>query len=120
MKYALLVLTFFSVALSRAQAPTTRTYWRVPLDSLAIGHYHHTHIAVTGRVLAVRREADGDVHINLGSPAGRFVVAECIPALPCATLPKVGATITVKGISRRDPEHGWYEVHPLESWEIAK
>lgn len=96
-----------------------RLYWVVPLDSLAMGHPKHTHVAVTGVVAPHFPvvEADGDVHIRLLSlnGTGRFIVAECIPKLPCAK-PHAGDTITVQGISRPDPEHNWWEVHPVEEW----
>jgi len=91
-----------------------RIYWPTPLDSLAIGHTAHTHVTVTGTVAYVRKEADGDTHIKLVSATGRFVVAECIPALPCK-LPRAGDTVSVSGISRRDSEHLWWEVHPVEA-----
>ncbi len=98
-------------------AGAQRTYWPLSLDSLAIGHVHgHTHVAVTGKVAYVRAETDGDVHIKLVSPSGRFIIAECIPKLPCV-LPIAGWTITVYGITRHDPEHGWWEVHPVERWQ---
>jgi hypothetical protein len=98
-----------------------RTYWPVPLDTLAVGHCVHTHVSVTGTVAPYypKKEDDGDVHIKLLSPSGRFVIAECLPALPCP-LPKAGQRITVKGISRHDPEHGWNEIHPVESWAITQ
>jgi hypothetical protein len=92
-----------------------RFYWPTPLDTLAIGHQKHTHAAVTGTVAYVRKEDDGDIHIKLVSPSGRFIIAECIPALPCAP-PKVGLVITVYGITRLDTEHGWREIHPCENW----
>jgi hypothetical protein len=82
----------------------------------AFDHQPDTHVAVSGRVAYVVSEADGDVHIKLVSASGRFIVAECIPALPCAR-PKSGQTITVYGISRQDSEHGWWEVHPVERWQ---
>lgn len=93
-----------------------RPYWPVPLDSLAVGHTPHTHVAVTGTVAYVRAESDGDVHIKLVSPSGRFVILECTPFLPCKR-PYAGQVITAYGISRRDPEHLWWEVHPLERWQ---
>jgi hypothetical protein len=97
-----------------------RGYWVIPLDSAAIGHFHnHTHVAVTGTVVYVQPEADGDIHIKLASPSGKFIIAECIPKLPCSS-PTKGSRITVKGISRPDPEHGWWEVHPVEEWYYAK
>lgn len=96
-----------------------RKYWPVALDSAAVGSFaKHTHVAITG-VVAARypvREADGDLHIKLIAPSGRFIVAECIPKLMCAA-PRAGQTITVYGISRQDSEHGWWEVHPVESWK---
>lgn len=97
-----------------------RTYWPVPLDTLAIGHLKHTHAETRGQVAYVRVESDGDVHIKIVSPWNpkRFIIAECIPRLPCAR-PRVGADIIIRGITRRDPEHGWTELHPVEGWTYA-
>jgi len=106
------------VAVQVSPARAQRYYWPVSLDSLAIGHTTHTHVAVRGLVAYVRAESDSDVHIKLVSPSGRFIIAECIPSLPCQR-PKVGSTVTVMGISRRDPEHQWWECHPVESWEYV-
>jgi hypothetical protein len=89
-----------------------RTYWPVAVDSLAIGHNAHTHVAATGKVTLVRHEADGDTHIKIVGLKG-FIVAECVPELPCR-VPKVGERVTVRGIYRQDYEHKWYEVHPVE------
>lgn len=94
-----------------AQTPG-RHYWPVTVDQLASGAVAHTHVKVTGLVTLVRRETDGDVHIKLVG-ATKFIVAECIPSLPCK-LPKVGQHVTVIGISRLDGEHKWWEVHPVE------
>lgn len=96
-----------------------RGYWVISLDSLAVGRPKHTHVAVTGTVVYTQHETDGDTHIKLASPSGRFIIAECIPKLPCLS-PTKGSRITVKGISRPDPEHGWWEVHPVEEWFYAK
>lgn len=104
----------FGCAGNHLDTAVARRYWWVPLDSLAIGHTTHTHVRVHGNVTLVRTEADGDVHIRLSAPSGRFIVAECIPRLPCRR-PKLGDTLTVSGISRRDAEHAWWEVHPVES-----
>jgi hypothetical protein len=79
------------------------------------GRNSHTHIRVTGKVVLVKHEADGDLHIRL-SDGKRWIVAECIPKLPCAE-PKVGQTITVEGISRFDEKHKFPEVHPVEGWK---
>lgn len=98
------------------QAPALmRRYWPVPIDSLAVGRAKHTHVEVRGRVSAVRQEDDGDLHIVLQSlTSTTFIVGECIPSLPCQR-PRVGDTIRLRGISRRDPEHPWHEVHPVEA-----
>jgi len=84
---------------------------------LSSGSFHHTHVEVRGIVAYTVAETDGDTHIKLLSiypdTLNRFIIAECIPKLPCRH-PKSGDTITVRGISRYDPEHRWYEVHPVE------
>lgn len=109
-----------ALLLVAAPVQAQRTYWPVPLDTLAIGHLKHTHVEVRGQVAYVRTESDGDVHIKLVSPwnPARFIIVECIPRLPCAR-PMVGADIIVRGITRWDPEHGWAELHPVESWTYA-
>jgi hypothetical protein len=94
-----------------------RTYWPVTVEQLAAGTVKHTHVRVTGRVKLVRHEGDGDLHIQLTGVTA-FIVAECIPALPC-TPPPLNARITVEGISRVDGEHHWWEVHPVERWMPA-
>lgn len=92
------------------QTPVSRPYWPVALGKVATTT--HTHIQVRGTVTYVAHETDGDLHIRLSDSTGTLV-AECIPSLPCR-VPKVGETITVRGISRRDPEHLWWELHPVE------
>lgn len=95
----------------------SRYYWPTSIPTLARGLSKHTHIAVRGRVVRAYLEADGDRHIWLrDSVTADSVVAECIPKLPCL-VPAAGQMVTVKGISRRDPEHSWFEIHPIE--EIA-
>lgn len=92
-----------------------RHYWPVTVAKMATNK--HTHVAVTDTVKLVRHEMDGDLHIRLGQAP--FITAECIPELMCPE-PKLGQIITVYGISRFDGEHKWYEVHPIERWELAK
>jgi hypothetical protein len=77
----------------------------------------HTHVQVTGRVRLVRHEDDGDLHLKLTGATG-FIVAECIPALPCQE-PSLNAQVTVFGISRYDGEHHWWEVHPVERLTVS-
>lgn len=102
-----------ALLLQVAAAAPTRPYWTVSIDSLAVGRTTHTHVSVEGTVDLVRLEPDGDLHIRLRAKSGAFIVAECIPRLPCRR-PRVGEILVVRGISRRDPEHGWYELHPVE------
>ena len=90
-----------------------RYYWPVNIDDMAAGRNQHTHVQIVGIVTLVRHELDGDTHIKVVGKIG-FVIAECIPALPCAK-PVVGQRVTVQGIARFDGEHKWYEVHPVES-----
>lgn len=96
-----------------------RYYWTVPLTTLSHGTYH-THVETRGKVSYVRVESDGDIHIKIADPLNSriFIIAECIPKLPCAR-PRLGADIIIRGISRHDPEHGWWEIHPVESWNYA-
>jgi len=91
---------------------TGRMYWPVSVAALASGSVKHTHVAVSGTVTLVHREVDGDLHFRL-STGTVFIVAECIPSLPCR-VPQVGEQVTVRGIARHDGEHGWWEVHPVE------
>lgn len=93
-----------------------RYYWPTSVSTLARGLAKHTHVEVRGVVIRTRLETDGDRHIWLrDSVTTDSVLAECIPALPCAGVPPAGQRVTLRGISRRDPEHGWYELHPVEA-----
>jgi hypothetical protein len=98
-----------------------RYYWPTPIETMWAGLQKHTHVAVTGRVKYLRREEDGDLHIKLVSlrDPTKFIIAECIPLIPCAR-PVLSSVITVRGVSRYDPEHGWREVHPVESWSYER
>jgi hypothetical protein len=95
-----------------------RPYHRETVASLRAST--HTHVQVAGTVTLVKREADGDWHIRVSDDAGRFIVAEIIPALPM-TPPTKGQRVVVFGIRREDNErgHGWMEVHPVERWTPA-
>ena len=96
------------------QLAPVRTYWPATVSQLASGTFKHTHVVVTGIVAYTRLEDDGDLHIRIvGDTGAVFIIAECIPKLPCRR-PKNGERITVKGIQRRDYEHGWIECHPVE------
>lgn len=94
-----------------------RQYFKVAIADMHINHY--THVKITGEAKSVRSERDGDTHIQI-SDGSNFIVAECIPKLPCSVTPDVGQSVTVRGISRYDRENRWYEVHPVEEIEIKK
>jgi hypothetical protein len=94
-----------------------RQYFKVPIADMPINHY--THVEITGEVKRCMPEKDGDMHIQI-SDGTNFVIAECIPKLPCSVIPNVGQTVTVRGISRYDRENRWYEVHPVEEIELQK
>ena len=107
-----------------AHGQTTETRHYFPVAPSAMAANHHTHVEVAGRVTLSKREGDGDWHMRLIDETTRnwkeripFVVAECIPELPCLH-PKVGQCVKVRGISRLDGEHKWPEVHPVEKLEV--
>jgi hypothetical protein len=101
-----------------ARAEEERAFHPVPVDQLAAGTIHtHTHVETSGRVEYRRSEEDGDVHLRICGPAGGCVVAECIPEIPsirdaCKRFRK-GSQVTVRGISRYDGKHRWWEIHPV-------
>lgn len=116
----LLLALILAFSPGKSAEKTDPRYWIVSLDSLAIGHVRHTHIETRGQVAYTRLEDDGDLHIRLANPldSTHFFIAECIPRMPC-TRPRAGADIIIRGIFRRDPEHSWYEIHPVDSWYYA-
>ena len=85
-------------------------------------------VEIVGYVINHTSESDGDHHFNIadtdhGSIAANaaiedFVVCEIIPQLPVPD-PPLHALIRVRGIWRWDIEHGWPELHPVLSWELA-
>jgi hypothetical protein len=107
---ALLLLLLF------AAAGETRAFHPVPLAHLEITKWTHVHVC--GTVALVKHEADGDIHIRL-EDGKAFIVAEIVPyhRLPP---PKLHTRICVDGISRKDGDHGWSEVHPIEAWTLAR
>lgn len=110
-------------AVLTAARPTpalTRPYHPATVAQLASGAFPYTHASVTGRVVYTRLEDDGDLHVRVVDTAAAAdttiaIIGECIPELPCRR-PPVGAIVTWHGITRRDPEHRWMELHPIE-WE---
>lgn len=89
----------------------------------------HTHVCVRGIVSLLNwSEADGDIHVRITDTLKSFVVGEVVPSLtPSPRRPlredwRVGDDIEICGIRRFDDEwqHGWWEVHPIESWRVIK
>lgn len=87
-----------------------------------------SHVSVDGWVVYKKHEADGDWHLRLCDAQkyeklnSRCIVAEIIPQIPLP-VPAFRAHITVQGIARYDaenPGHHWWEVHPVEKWELVK
>ena len=134
-----------SAAVRRAPAhrskPTTNAVaCRAPSDVLA-GVYHPYRLRVLagcqllgGIVRAVRHEQDGDVHLDVATDApyafllnsvnrsaqGDALVVEFMARdgghLP---LPSVGDHLTMTGVWVNDADHGWNELHPVWSEQIA-
>lgn len=99
-----------------AQSDGPRTFHPVALKDIPTTKW--THVETCGTVALVKHEADGDWHIRLEDAAKHFIVAEIIPELPLKQ-PVKGQQIHVRGISREDRDHGWFEVHPVLSWTAA-
>jgi len=97
-----------------------RTYWPTTVAKLSSGTFAHTHAELDSvLVVYVASETDGDYHMRLrdrgDTIAVHYIIAECIPELPCRH-PKVGELIPwIRGITRRDNEHHWVELHPVEA-----
>ena len=90
-----------------------RIYHPVPLKNLALTRW--THVETCGEVVSTRKMKDGDWHITLVWGQAKAVM-EIIPKLPLDP-PRKGQRIRVRGISRYDKRHHFFEIHPVESWE---
>lgn len=97
-----------------AEAREGRTYHRVTVAQLSKTQW--THVEVCGLVTLVKKEADGDLHVRIDD-SGAFAVAETVPYHPLSA-PHVRDRICVRGVSREDKTHHWFEVHPVESWRV--
>lgn len=89
-----------------------------------------THVEVTGFVVNVRNQDDGDIHVTIsdGSTAscgkkdyafGICIVGEIRPNDQGRIVrPKKGQTVSIKGISRFDKGHGFWEIHPIDAIDL--
>ena len=108
----------------RPGLPIVRPFHKVALTDLAQGKVTWTHVETEGYLTYRRLEADGDWHLRLcasgqitAMDSNLCIIAEAIPEMPDMTMRARDAIVHVKyrirGITRKDPEHGWFEVHPL-------
>ena len=101
--------------------------------------------AVEGRVVSVRRESDGDLHVALepenkavlnllnflhahgdlvveiiceSVPAHGDAITACAGFTPQVTIPNVGDRVRVTGAYVTDRDNGWNEVHPVTRIDI--
>ena len=88
------------------------------------------HVAVTGFVMRVARQVDGDFHVPFcDSPnftvvanasalpdKNHCVMAEIVPYLQCTVPAHLPVQQTIRGLLRYDggPGTGWWEIHPIE------
>ena len=91
-----------------------RTYHPVTIVELPTTRW--THVELSGTVVYVRKQQDGDWHVTVVDRDGRKAVLEIIPLIPLE-VPTKGQRIRARGIARVDKHHAWGEIHPLESWE---
>jgi hypothetical protein len=103
-------------------------------------------MTVTGLVEAVRREPDGDVHIDLrvndpslinasniryqhgdlvleeicqGTVTQTDAVTACQGVPHNETIPVTGEKVTVTGSYVLDQNHGWMEIHPVTNLTVG-
>jgi hypothetical protein len=90
-----------------------------------IGQNGRAHVMTEGYVSEVRiNDEDGDLSFKLVADPGRpgpFVICEIIDPIKLAP-PRVGSRVRVYGVSRYDgqPDHNWYEVHPVLNIEVVR
>ena len=110
---------FVLFVLLTAQPPrATELYPPVEFAKVADGKWQRPRASIIGVVKEVRKEADGDIHIQL-TDNGKLVVCEIIPELKLEP-PAKGDKVRVWGIVREDLWHGWFELHPVIGWEKIK
>ena len=99
-----------------------------PYREVSIGEFPHVdepHVATEGYVSEVHHDPeDGDLMFKLVDDLHRprnFVMCEILPATQLDA-PSVGSKVRVYGVSRYDgqPEHQWFEVHPVLNIEHVR
>jgi hypothetical protein len=118
MIYLLTLLLLQSPQNSEKADDASRTFYHVTIDDVNAGKVRHNHIFVEGTVSATPyRAGDRDVHVTIVDEHGHRLVCEIMPELPMRA-PKKGQHVRVYGLNRRDPWHGWYEIHPVTKIEV--
>ena len=127
---AIIVLILSSSIISFGQVKDT-TFWN---------HVHHQSrftivsydSTVTGKLLKINRELDGDYHLIIQSDSNHTIVGEIICAckgimIACRgyknriVIPKVGDYVIIIGDSVKDKIHGdLCEIHPIKQLTILK
>lgn len=102
--------------------------------------------AIEGRVAAIQKESDGDLHIAIepdqasvlnlvnaihghrrlvvesicdhDSAPGSYSHAACAGFTPNVTIPNLGDRVRVTGSYVTDSENGWREIHPISRIEL--
>ena len=127
---AIIVLILSSSIISFGQVKDT-TFWN---------HVHHQSrlkvisydSTVTGKLLKINRELDGDYHLIIQSDSNHTIVGEIICAckgimIACRgyknriVIPKVGDYVIIIGDSVKDKIHGdLCEIHPIKQLTVLK
>lgn len=88
---------------ARGDLPTGAYVWLAPSRVLDVGWWN-----------------DGDRSFDLVDPGGNgsvFVHAELPPPFQAGLhVPHAGDVVTPFGMVRFDPDHGWWEIHPVRCW----
>jgi uncharacterized protein involved in tellurium resistance len=116
MKHFMLLLVFTASMFAANQDG----YHKVDIRTFAGGGSIWTHVKVSGTVVAVHHEKDGDVHIKVCERSGEkswCFIAEIMPEFGQIKAPKRGQDVTLYGVSRYDRKHKWWEIHPVRKIE---
>jgi hypothetical protein len=109
-----LLLTSFAV-------PETRYHHPIDIAQLATIGPTWTHVGTVGWVRSIRHEADGDTHLKICDGTNKWCFyAELVPYKKIdVSKIRLGDQVIVKGISRYDRQHKWWEIHPVENIEVV-
>ena len=141
--------------IKNSNKPPVRT--NLNCDSSLWGHVYHKYRLdvieeckiVTGTIIRIKPEEDGDLHIQLRLDAGQDnllndknysvqhgnltrepicvdrvsqsdAIGPCSDYINSVKIPKVGEHVKVTGSYVNDKEHGWNEIHPVTAIEVIE